>query len=80
MRERGPFSLTKFYKAIATACRAAGIPTFSPGHFRHLCATWVHEAGASPEAASAFLGHKSIQTVKRLYATLATVPKVPTLA
>ena len=57
-----------------------GIDVFSPGQFRHSVATWAFEQGADPAAVSAFLGHKSPATTKKFYATLATVPKIPTLA
>ena len=52
----------------------------TPGSFRHTVATEAIERGATPEAVSAFLGHKSPQTTKRFYATLSVAPKVPTLA
>ena len=82
-----PFdSAFPFYQAVKAACLAVntpdgkGIACFSPGRFRHSVATWAFEKGADPAAVSAFLGHKSPQTTKRFYATLATVPKIPTLA
>jgi len=50
------------------------------GSFRHTVATEAIEKGAPPEQVSAFLGHKSPQTTKRFYATLAVAPKIPTLA
>jgi integrase len=89
---RWPFeSVLPFYQAVEAACRAVklpvprpdgtdGIDVFTPGRFRHSVATWAFEKGADPAAVSAFLGHKSPQTTKRFYATLATVPKIPTLA
>lgn len=77
----------KYAKAIKSACRSvkcpdgrAGIPVFTPGHFRHSVATWAYESGTDLAAISAFLGHKSPATTKKFYATLATAPKVPTLA
>ncbi len=84
-------SVFPFYDALAGACRAVklpvprpdgtdGIDVFSPGQFRHSVATWAFEQGADPAAVSAFLGHKSPATTKKFYATLATVPKIPTLA
>lgn len=87
LRAHGAFSREWYDRAVRSACETVkrpddevGIPVFTPGRFRHSLATWAFEAGADPYAVSAFLGHKSPQTTKRFYATLATVPKVPTLA
>jgi len=52
----------------------------TPGSFRHTVGHEAWERGATPEAVSAFLGHRSPQTTRRFYATLAVAPKVPTLA
>jgi integrase len=71
---------SSFEKAVKSACRAAKIPVFTPGRFRHSVATWAVEKGAPLSAVAAFLGHKSPQTTKRFYATMAVVPKVPTLS
>jgi integrase len=71
---------SSFEKAIKSACKAAKIPPFTPGRFRHSVATWAVEKGADLAAVSAFLGHKSPQTTKRFYVNMAVVPKVPTLA
>jgi hypothetical protein len=87
----GAFSREWFDRAVRSACKAVklpvprpdgtdSIPVFTPGRFRHSVATWAFEAGADPFAVSAFLGHKSPATTRKFYATLATVPKVPTLA
>ncbi len=82
----GSFSREWYERAVRAACAVVkrpdgevGIPPFSPGRMRHSTATWAIEAGASPAAVSAFLGHKSPVTTKRFYAVHATVPKVPTL-
>ncbi len=80
VRKHGSFSLPKFEEAVRSACQVAEVAPFSPGRYRHSVATWAVEAGADPAAVSAFLGHKSPATTKRFYATLAVVPKVPTLA
>lgn len=82
LRDRGWPSDSKFpfYQAVESACVAAKIPPFSPGAFRHSVATWALERGSDPAAVAAFLGHRSPATTRRFYATLATVPKVPTLA
>jgi integrase len=88
IRERGwTFdSVNPLHDAIAAACDAVkrpdggtGIPRFTPGRFRHSVATWAIEAGASPAAVAAYLGHRSERTTRRFYATHAVVPKVPTL-
>lgn len=81
------FSREWYDRAVRSACLtvkcpdgSVGIPPFTPGRMRHSVATWAVEAGADPKAVSAFLGHKSPTTTMRFYASLATVPKVPTLA
>lgn len=80
VRAHGSYSDPKFREAIISACKAAGVEPFSPGRYRHSVATWAVEQGADPAAVAAFLGHKSKSTTTRFYATLAVVPKVPTLA
>ncbi len=87
LRAHGALSREWYDRAVRSACKTVkrpdgevGIPVFTPGRFRHSIATWAFEAGADPFAVSAFLGHKSPSTTKRFYATLATTPKVPTLA
>lgn len=78
LRARGTYSQPRFLRAVAGACKAAGVEPYSPGSYRHTVATWAIEAGADPAAVAAFLGHKSPATTRRFYATLAVVPKVPT--
>lgn len=78
--KRGGFSVVRLYMSVNAACRAAGVEPYSPGQYRHSVATWAVEQGADPAAVAAFLGHKSASTTRRFYATLAVVPKVPTLA
>jgi integrase len=80
VRKAGGFSVARFYKAVESACGAAKVAPFSPGQYRHSVATWAVEKGADPAAVAAFLGHKSPATTRRFYATLATCPKIPTLA
>lgn len=79
VRKRGGFSVVRLYKAVSSACAAAGVEPYSPGQYRHAVATWAIEQGADPAAVAAFLGHKSASTTRRFYATLAVTPKVPTL-
>lgn len=77
--ERGTFGREKYGMAINAACKAAGIPPFTPGRFRHSVATWAIEKGAAPANVAAFLNHKSASTTRRFYATHAVPTKVPTL-
>ncbi len=77
--ERGSLSIEKYGLAVKGACRAARIPAFTPGRFRHSVATWAINNGADPASVAAFLNHKSPRTTMRFYATHATPKKVPTL-
>lgn len=81
LRSAGRLSYWAYWHALARACAAAGLPagTVSPGSFRHSVATAAVEAGSTPESVSAFLNHRSVQTTKRFYSTLATPPKIKTL-
>lgn len=76
----GRFYKWGLYRAVSEACTAAGVPNIEVGRYRHSIGTWAIEQGATPEAAAAFLGHRSTWTLRRFYATHATVPKVPTIA
>lgn len=76
LRERGAFSVGRFYEAVRAACKAAKIPAWTPGRFRHTLATRAVEAGEAPAAVAAYLGHKSPATLRRFYASLATPPRV----
>jgi integrase len=78
--ERGPFSLVRFYRAVRKACDEAEVKRFTPGRFRHTVATNAVQRGADLGAVATFLGHKSMATTKKFYATMAVAPKVPTLA
>lgn len=73
VRERGSFSEARFLRAVRAACAKAGVPRFGPGQYRHTVATRMVNAGADPAAVAAYLGHKSPQTTRRFYATLAVV-------
>jgi integrase len=77
--ERGTFGREKYGMAVISACKAAGIPPFTPGRFRHSVATWAIEKGADPASVAAFLNHKSPSTTRRFYATHAVPAKIPTL-
>ncbi|MBX7115916.1 MAG: site-specific integrase [Myxococcaceae bacterium] len=77
--KRGSFGREKYGLAVKAACRAAKIPPFTPGRFRHSVATWAINEGADPATVAAFLNHKSPRTTMRFYATHAVPKKVPTL-
>ena len=72
LREKGAFSVSRFYEAVKAASDRLKVDV-KPGRFRHTLATRAVEAGADPAAVSAYLGHKSEATMRRFYATLATV-------
>jgi integrase len=76
LRDKGTFSVGRFYEAVRAACEKTGIEPFTPGRCRHTLATRAIEAGADPAAVSAYLGHKSAATTRRFYATLAVPPRV----
>ncbi len=78
LRERGGFSVEWYMRAVASACKAAGIKSFGPGQMRHSVATWMVDAGADLATVASFLGHKSPSTTKKFYASFAT-PKNPML-
>jgi integrase len=63
--------------AITAACLAAGVKPFGPGRMRHTVAQEAIESGADMAAVANFLNHRSPQTMKRFYATLAVAKKVP---
>lgn len=77
--ERGSLDPTKYRLAVKVACKAAGIPVFTPGRLRHSVATWAINNGADPATVSAFLNHKNPRTTRKFYATHAVPTKVPTL-
>ncbi len=55
-------------RALAKACRRAGVDVFSPHRLRHTAAM-QYRAAAGVEAASCVLGHGSIELTARVYAT-----------
>jgi integrase len=75
---RGQLNRENFDLAVKGACRAAKIPTFTPGRLRHSIATHAINAGADMAAVASFLNHKSPRTTARYYATHATPAKIPT--
>ena len=75
VRERGGFGESRLFMAVRDACERAGVTPFGPGQYRHTVANRMINAGADPAGVAAFLGHKSPQTTRRFYATLASVPR-----
>jgi integrase len=61
------FGADRFRTAITRACKAAGVPTFSPHDLRHRRATLSHLQGVPPVEAASWLGH-SAQEHLRTYA------------
>src|SRR5581483_11907801 len=51
------FGVDRFRTAIARACKAAGVPLFSPHDLRHRRATLWHLQGVPVAEAAAWLGH-----------------------
>jgi integrase len=51
------FNVDRFRTAIARACKAAGVPVFSPHDLRHRRATLWHLSGTPAAEAAAWLGH-----------------------
>jgi integrase len=80
IRERGGVSREHYYRAVQSACKAAGLKKkaerFSPGQLRHSVATWAIDDGCDLGTVSTFLGHKSASTTRKFYTTHAT-PKNP---
>jgi integrase len=73
----GGLCLIDFYRAVKEAQKAAGVEPYGPGQYRHSIGTWAISQGADPKAVAAFLGHRSVQTLRRFYSVHATVPAVP---
>jgi integrase len=51
------FGIDRFRTAISRACKAAGVPVFSPHDLRHRRATLWHLQGVPIADAAAWLGH-----------------------
>jgi integrase len=58
------FGADSFRTAIAKACRAAGVPVFSPHDLRHRRATLWHLSGVPAAEAAAWLGHSPVEHVR----------------
>lgn len=75
--EHGLFSRRRYDRKVRDACLKLGVQVFTPANLRHTLATWAVQAGAPMEAVSSFLGHKSLATTKKFYATFAVSTAVP---
>lgn len=61
------FGADRFRTAIARACRAAGVPTFSPHDLRHRRVSLLHAAGVPWARIGEQVGHGDIVTTARTY-------------
>jgi integrase len=64
---RPGFDSRSYGRAIARACKAAGVPHWHPHQLRHNYATWARRSQGGLEAAQAALGHSTI-TPTQIYA------------
>lgn len=58
------FGPDRFRTSLARACKAAGVPVFSPHDLRHRRATLWHLSGVPAAEASAWLGHSAQEHLK----------------
>ena len=58
------FGADAFRTALGRACKAAGVPDFSPHDLRHRRATLWHLAGVPVAQASSWLGHSANEHLK----------------
>jgi integrase len=79
VRARG-FSVAGLRKALARACRAAGVDRWTAGRLRHTVATHAVQRGADLDQVANFLHHKDRRTTRRFYTWHYTPRKVPTPA
>jgi integrase len=61
------FGSDRFRTALGRACRAAGVPTFSPHDLRHRRISLLHEQGVSWARIGEAVGHGDIVTTARTY-------------
>jgi integrase len=57
------YATTTYARAIARACKAAGVPCWTPGQLRHNAATRARKEFGL-EAAAAMLGHRLVETTQ----------------
>ncbi len=65
------------WRVVRRAARAVGLPDVSPQDFRHWRALQLIQSGHSLEDIQALLGHRSIETVRALYAHLVQEDDTP---
>jgi integrase len=58
------FGADAFRTALTRACKAAGVPAFSPHDLRHRRASLWHLGGVPAAQASAWLGHSAVEHVR----------------
>lgn len=59
----GGFGIDRFRTAISRACKAAGVPVFSPHDLRHRRATLWHLQGVPVVEAASWLGHSPAEHI-----------------
>lgn len=55
---------------LADACRRAGIPTCTPNDLRRTFASWLRQAGVTPQLIGAALGHTTSRMTELVYGKL----------
>ena len=60
-------SQARFRTALARACRAAGVPAFSPHDLRHRRVSRLHADGVSWARIGELVGHSDLVTTARTY-------------
>lgn len=78
---RRGFSERHYHAVVRKACKDTGVTSFSPAWMRHTNATHaLEQRGVSAADTGKFLGHADgSKMVDKVYAVLATAPKVPTI-
>jgi integrase len=61
------FTIERFRTAIARACRAAGVPSFSPHDLRHRRVSLLHLGGMPWARIGELVGHDDLVTTARTY-------------
>jgi integrase len=77
-RRTGSFSSKRYSAEVARVATEIGVSVFTAGRLRHSVATHLVNIGADLPSVSTFLGHRSMDTTRRFYATHA-VPLNPAL-
>jgi len=61
------FAADRFRTALTRACRAAGVPAFSPHDLRHRRISMLHAGGVSWARIGELVGHSDLATTARTY-------------